>query len=119
MKIAVIWASNNTEKYWYKILKDLIDKWYTVFPVNPREEIICWKKVYKYITDIKQQIDVFNFVIKPKIALAMLERNKDFLKDKKIWFQPGSSDDKIKAFLKENWFTDYITDSCIMLEKIR
>jgi len=42
LKIVIIWASNNTEKYWNKILKDLIGKWYIVIPINPKEKEIEW-----------------------------------------------------------------------------
>lgn len=115
MEIALIWASNNPEKYGNKIIKDLIGKWYTVYPVNPKEERIEWIKAYKNIKNIYKDYDVINFVVPAEITLKILESNLDLLKNKKIWCQPWSSDDKVKDFLKNNWFKDYITDSCIML----
>jgi len=117
MKIVLVWASNNIEKYWNKILKDLIGKWYTVIPVNPKEKEIEGIKVYKNLGFIKD-FDVVNFVVKPEITLQILTKYLDILKNKKIWIQPGASDEKVENFLKENNFSDYITNSCIMLEKI-
>lgn len=117
-KIVLVWASNNTEKYWNKILKDLVSKWYTVLPINPKEDTIEWIKAYKTLVDIKEDFDVLNFVVKPEITLKILENNKEQLLSKKIWCQPWASDEKVKEFLEKNNFKDYITDSCIMLQKI-
>ena len=118
MKIVLIWASNNSEKYGNKILKDLVSKWNIVMPVNPKEETIEGIRTYKTLSDIKEKFDIVNFVIKPKITLKILEDNLELLKDKKIWCQPWASNDQVKSFLEENDFSDYIVDSCIMLRKI-
>lgn len=118
MKIVLIWASNNPEKYGNKILKDLVSKWHTVFPINPKEEEIEGIKVYKSLPELDQDFDVVNFVIKPEITLKVLENNLELLKSKKVWCQPWASDDKIKEFLQNNSFSDFITDSCIMVQKI-
>lgn len=119
MKIALIWASANTEKYGNKILKDLVSKWHTVFPVNPKEEKIEWIISYKTIKDIKEDYEIVNFIVPAKIVLTVLENNLKFLKNKTIWCQPGASDKKVKDFLKNNWFKNYITDSCIMVQPIK
>jgi predicted CoA-binding protein len=118
MKIALIWASNNPEKYWNKILKDLIGKWHTVYPVNPKETEIEWLKTHKIISTIPKDFDIIDFVVPAKITLQILQKYKELLKNKKVWIQPGAENEEVKSFLKDNWFTDYITDSCIMVEKI-
>ena len=118
MKIVLIWASNNPEKYWNKILHNLLDKWYTVYPVNPKEDKIEWLKAYKSLKEIDFDFDILNIVVKPEVTLTILENNFDLVKDKKVWCQPWASNDKVKKFLEEKWFNDYITDSCIMLNKI-
>jgi len=117
MKIALVWASNNPEKFWNRILKDLVNKWHTVLPINPKEETIEWIKTYKTIKDINQDFDIVNFVIKPEIVEKILENNIDILKGKTIWCQPGASNTKVEEILKEN-YSNYITNSCIMIEKI-
>lgn len=118
MKIALVWASENPDKFWNKILKNLIDKWYTVIPVNPKSDNILGLKAFQTIWDIKENYDVVNFVVPPSVTLGILQEYRDVLGNKKIWCQPGSSDDNIKQFLSENNFTDFILDSCIMLKKI-
>lgn len=118
MKIVLIWASNNKEKYWNKILKDLVNKWYEVIPVNPNEKEIEGIKAHKILKTVPKNFDIINFVVPPKITLQILEKNKELLKNKKVWIQPWAQNDEIKIFLKKNNFSDYITDSCIMINKI-
>ncbi len=120
-KIVLVWASNNSEKYWNKILKDLVSKGYTVYPINPKEEEIEWIKAYKSLEKFLSynlDFDVINFVVRPSIVLKDLQINLEKIKDKKIWCQPGASDDEVIWFLHKNWFKDYIVNSCIMLEDL-
>lgn len=117
MKIVLIWASNDKEKYWNKILRDLIKKWHTVIPVNPKEKEIEGIRAHNSLSNIKFGFDIVNFVVKPEITLQILEKNKINLQNKTIWCQPGASDSNVEEFLKNN-FTNYITDSCIMIEDI-
>lgn len=119
MKIVLVWASANPEKYWNKILKNLINKWHEVCPVNPKDTQIEGIKTYKSIWEIKENYEIINFVVKPEIVLNILETNLELIKNKTIWCQPGASDEKVKDFLKNKWFKNYITDSCIMIEDIK
>jgi len=119
--IVLVWASNNPEKYGNKILKDLLGKWYTVYPINPKEEKIEWIKTYKNLTKFLEtwkDFDVINFVVRPSIVYKELQHNLEQIKDKTIWCQPWASDDDVIKFLFENNFKDYIVNSCIMLEDL-
>ena len=121
-KIVLVWASINPEKFGNKILKDLIKKWYTVYPIIPKEEEIEWIKTYKSLKKFLSynlDYDVINFVIRPSIVLKNLEENLDQINDKKIWCQPWASDENVIKFLFQNWFKDYIVNSCIMLEDLK
>ena len=118
MKIILIWASNDPEKYWNKILKDLVAKWHTVHPVNPKEAKIEKLHTHKIIKTVPRDFDIANFVVPPNITLQILKKYEKLLKNKKIWIQPWAEDDEVKEFLKNNWFIDYITDRCIMIEDI-
>ena len=118
MKIVLIWASNNSEKYGNKILKDLFKKWYEVIPVNPKEEKIEWIHSHKILKTVPKNFDIINFVVPPNITLQILKKYTKLLKNKKVWIQPWAENDEVKKFLKENNFIDYITDSCIMIEDL-
>jgi predicted CoA-binding protein len=118
MKIVLIWASNNPEKYGNKILKDLIKKWHIVYPLNPKEIEIEWLHTHKTLKTVPKDFDIIDFVVPANVTLQILQKYTELLKNKKVWIQPGAEDNEVKTFLKDNWFTDYITDSCIMIEKI-
>jgi len=118
MKIVLIWASNNPEKYGNKILKDLLKKWYEVIPVNPKEEKIEWIHSHKILKTVPKNFDIINFVVPANVTLQILKKYTKLLKNKKVWIQPWAENDEVKKFLKENNFIDYITDSCIMLEDL-
>ena len=118
MKIVLIGASNDPEKYGNKILKDLVGKWHTVHPVNPKETEIEWLHTHKILKTVPKDFDIIDFVVPANVTLQILKKYTDLLKNKKVWIQPGAEDNEVKEFLKDNWFTDFITDSCIMVEKI-
>lgn len=111
---AVIWASNNTDKYWYKVFKDLLDKWFKVVAINPNKNEILGKISYSTLSDYDWKIDVAIFVLSPKFSLPILEEGKK-LWIKKVWFQPWSESDEAIDFCKNNWI-EYISNSCIMIQ---
>jgi predicted CoA-binding protein len=118
MKIVVIWASNNPEKYGNKIVKDLVKKGYKVHPVNPKEAEIEWIHSHKILKTVPKDFDIINFVVPANITLQILQKYTRLLINKKVWIQPWAENDEVKEFLKENKFTDFITDSCIMIEDL-
>lgn len=111
---AVVWASNNTDKYGYKVFKDLIDKWFKAIAINPSEKEILGNSVYSTLLDYDKKIDVAIFVLPPKVWIKVLE----FVKQKwirKVWFQPGAEDDACINFCKNNNI-DFISNSCIIIQ---
>lgn len=118
MRIALVWASNNPEKFWNKILKDLISKWHTIIPVHPKERNIEWIKTFSNLWAIKWEYDIINFVVKPEITLQILQKYRKKILKKQIWCQPWASDESVKDYLENHKFKWYITDSCIMIEDI-
>ncbi|HKL43660.1 MAG TPA: CoA-binding protein [Candidatus Absconditabacterales bacterium] len=111
---AVIGASNNTDKYGYKVFKDLIEKGFNVVAINPNEEKILGRSVYPTLSKYKGKIDVAIFVLSPKFSLPVLEEIK-VLGIKKVWFQPGAESDKAIKFCEKNNI-EYITNACIMIQ---
>jgi predicted CoA-binding protein len=52
------------------------------------------------------------------VVYKEIKENLEQIKDKKIWCQPGASDDEVINLLFANDFQDYIVNSCIMLEDL-
>jgi hypothetical protein len=73
---AIIGASNNEEKYGYKVFKDLLKGGYKVIPINPNEKEILGNKVYSTLSVTKKKIDVVIFVTPPTVTEKVLEEVK-------------------------------------------
>lgn len=113
--IAIVGASNNPDKYGYKVLADLQSADWHLIPINPKEENILDLKVYRSILDVPEKIDGVVFVTKPEVTeQVLLEVKKLGIKD--VWFQPGAASDGAVSFCKINDI-NYINDACIMVEK--
>lgn len=111
--VAIIGSSNNPEKYGHKItisVKKVANK---VFPVNPKETQILGLTVFKDLKEIKEKIDIVDFVVPPAVTLEILKSNKNNAWT--YWFQPGSFNESVISYCKENNLK-YVDDLCIMLE---
>jgi hypothetical protein len=101
---AVVGASNNHEKYGYKVV-----------PINPHEQKILNLKVYENLSEVPFKIDVVIFVVPPNITEKILEEVKR-LQIKNVWMQPGSESQKAIKFCEDNNL-NYVANSCIMIER--
>lgn len=91
---AVIGVSDNPEKISYKIWRILQKNGYNVYPVNAKYNEIEGEKIYSSLSDIKDDIDVVNFVVNPKITSSVLDEvNEKGIEY--VWFQEGSFDQNV------------------------
>lgn len=111
----IVGASNNIEKYGYKVFKDLLDAEYKVIPINPNEKEILWIQVYPTLSTIKEKIDVVIFVTPPIVTEKVLKEVK-ILWITQIRMQPGAQSNAAINFCKDNWI-ECIHDACIMIQK--
>lgn len=112
---AIIGASNNSEKYGYKVFENLLVAGYKVIPINPNEKEVLWIKVYPTLSEAKKNINVVIFVTQPTITEKVLEEVKK-LGIKNVWLQPGAQSDSAIEFCKKNNI-ECIHDACIMVQK--
>jgi len=112
---AVVWASNDKNKYWYKVFEDLLSSGYQAIPINPNEEKILWKKCYKKIENYKKWVDVIIFVTQPSVTENIVMKLWNY-KFKKIWMQPWSESEKVISFCEQKNI-DFVTNSCIMIQR--
>lgn len=111
--VAVVGASNDSEKYGFKIVQVLKAKGVKVFPVNPQADCIQGLKPYAHLQDLPQKPDIINFVVPPEITRQVLNDVKELGYDN-VWFQPGSFDAGIIAKVKE-WGLNYEDQACMLL----
>jgi len=117
LQYAVVGATNNTNKFGYKVYKDLLTANFKVIPINPKGGKILNNQVYENLTKFQNKIDIVVFVIPPKIVLEELKTIKE-LEIKKVWMQPGSQSDEAIQFCEDNNI-ECIHDACIMIQKGR
>lgn len=112
---AIIGASNNQDKYGYKVLMDLHQAGYKVVPINPKGGEIAGLKVYPDLKSYDKKIDTAIFILPPDIAERILPEIKA-VGIKTVWFQPGSESREGIKYCQNNGL-EYIANACIMIEK--
>lgn len=99
--IAVVGASNNKNKWGYKIYKTLKSTGYKVYPINPKHERIDNDKCYSNLAELPDRPDVVITVVPPSVTLQIVHQCKQ-LGIKKIWMQPGSESKEAITFCEKN-----------------
>lgn len=112
--IAVVGASNNPEKYGYKIVANLAQRGYQIFPINLKEKEIHGLKVYPNLLELPVVPDLVDIVVPPAVAIEVI-KSAVALGVKNIWVQPGAESDEIENYLQHNSHINSVTRSCIMM----
>jgi predicted CoA-binding protein len=100
-RFAVVGASENTEKYGNRIFRNLRDRGFEVYPVNPKLDNLDDTPVYHSLSDIPVEVDVVDFVVPPGVTEEILKECKR-LGLKRIWLQPGSESEAAIDYCNEN-----------------
>ena len=112
-RFAVVGATDNPEKYGNQIVKNLKNRGYEVYPVNPRLEEVEGIKCYHTIADIPVRVDVVDFVVPPSATEVILQQCWELGLDR-IWLQPGSESEAAITFCHENNLK-VVHDVCVMM----
>ena len=86
--IAVVGVSPKEERDSYKVMKFLIERGYTVFPVNPNEEgeYILGRKCFKSLSDINDDVDMVD-VFRKKEFVYDITNEAIKINAKVLWTQ--------------------------------
>lgn len=103
-RFAVVGATDNVEKFGYKIFKNLQERGYEVYPVNPKLEELEGIQAYHTLSDIPKKIDVVDFVVPPAVTKEILKECKK-LGLRRIWLQPGSESEEAIKYCNDNNMT--------------
>lgn len=117
VKIALIGASNDKQKFGNQIYLDLKSKGYDILPINPKEKFIEGDKAYAALNEMDDVPDIVNFVVPPNIAMKVAKEAVD-LGIEYLWFQPGSESQELENWLKNTKGIKYLINSCIMVDTI-
>lgn len=111
-KFAVIGASDNPKKNGNRIVKDLKNRGYDVYPVNPKLKELEGLRCYASIGEIPTKVDVVDFVVPPEVTEEIIKQCK-MLGLNHIWFQPGSESEAALAYCRDNNMK-VVHDVCVM-----
>jgi predicted CoA-binding protein len=112
-RFAVVGATDDKNKFGYRIFMNLRNRGYEVYPVNPKlkelEGIVCYGK----LSYIPVKVDVVDFVVPPAVTEKVL-RECRILGLRRIWLQPGSESQSAIKFCNENNM-QVVHDLCVMM----
>jgi predicted CoA-binding protein len=117
VRIALIGASNDKQKFGNQIYLDLRSKGYDILPINPKEKIIEGDKAYAALNKMDDMPDIVNFVVPPNIAMKVAKEAVE-LGIEYLWFQPGSESPELENWLKNTNGIKYLINSCIMVDTL-
>ncbi len=112
--VALVGATDHPSKYGNIIYRDLRDKGFRVFAVNPYRDTVEGDPCYRSVADLPEEPTIVNIVVPPKRTLAVLEEC-DRLGYRNVWVQPGAADSAVREFLVERGF-NALVDACIMVQ---
>ncbi|MBN1160112.1 MAG: CoA-binding protein [Candidatus Diapherotrites archaeon] len=114
MRIAIIGASKDRNKFGNMAVRAYKMKGWEVFPVNPHEKEIEGLKVYKSILDIPGELDRVSLYVPAKVSIKLIpEVKKKGIKD--INVSPGAESDELIKALKDAGITPHLVCSIMML----
>ncbi len=96
MNVAVIGASDKSDRFSYQAVMLLKEKGHAVYPVHQRIEAIEGMKVYKTIINIPDSIDTVTLYVAADISSSLAN---DILSThpKRIIFNPGAENVELEA----------------------
>lgn len=113
-KWAVVGATNNPEKFGYKIFKRLQQAGYDVTPVNPGIDEVLGVKCYPSLNDMPVKPEAVDVVVAPKIGEKIMEECAQ-LGIKNVWLQPGADADNV-IHKAEQLSLNVVHHACVMVQ---
>ena len=111
---AVVGATDNQEKFGYKIFKCMKAAGYEVYPVNPGIETVMGERCYPTLADLPICPEAVDLVVNRRVGVKVVEQCAE-LGIKNIWMQPGADAKNVVALAKDKGLK-VIHDACIMIE---
>lgn len=111
---AVVGATDNKEKFGYKIFKVMLESGLEVYPINTGVTEILGKKCYPTLKDLPVKPDAVDMVVPPRVGEQILRECAE-LGIQNVWLQPGADTEPVIKLAKELGLT-VVDHACIMVE---
>lgn len=112
---AVVGASNNPQKYGYRIYRTLRAAGYKVYAVNPNESKISGNPSYPTLADLPERPAVVDIVVPPQVTEQIVRQVKE-LGIKNVWMQPGAESQEAIDYCNKNGI-NVVYNDCAMVRR--
>lgn len=100
MRVAILGASKNQDRYSYMAFKMLQEYGHTVVPVTPKFSELEGVKTYATLKDIPDAVDTLTMYVGPEISSKLKEDILE-LKPRRVIFNPGSENTDLEKDLNQ------------------
>jgi hypothetical protein len=112
-RIAVVGVSRKKTKFGNAIYKELKQKGYQVFPINPHINLFEGDTCYPDLFSLPEKIDGVIINVPPAQAEKVVREAKE-AGINKVWLQQGSQSEVAIKYCEENGI-DYVSNECILM----
>jgi len=112
-KIAVVGVSRKKTKFGNAIYKELKQKGYQVFPINPNMQSFEGDNCYPDLLSLPEKVDGVVINVPPTQTEKVVKEVND-IGIKKVWLQQGSQSEAAIKYCEENGI-DCVSNECILM----
>jgi len=112
-KIAVVGVSRKKTKFGNAIYKELKQKGYKVFPVNPNMQSFEGDICYPDLLSLPEKVDAVVINV-PPVQTEKVVREAKQAEINKVWLQQGSQSEDAEKFCEENGI-ECVSNQCILM----
>ena len=112
-KIAVVGVSRKKTKFGNAIYKELKQKGYNVFPINPHISAFEGDACYRDLLSLPEKVDAVIINVPPAQTEKVVREAKQ-AGINKVWLQQGSQSESAIKFCEENEI-DCVSNECILM----
>ena len=112
-KIAVVGVSRKKTNFGNAIYKELKQKGYNVFPINPHMNTFEGDTCYPDLLSLPEKVDAVIINVPPAQTEKVVREAKQ-AGINKVWLQQGSQSESAIKFCEENEF-DCVSNECILM----
>jgi len=109
--IAVVGASNDSDKDSHEVASYLKEQGYNIIPVNPTEEEVLGEHAYDTVDEIPEQVDVVD-VFLPSDKVPEIADDAVRAGAKVLWLQEGIENEEARRIAEEGGLS-YVEDRCM------
>ena len=112
-KIAVVGVSRKKTKFGNAIYKELKQKGYNVFPINPHINNFEGDTCYPDLLSLPEIVEAVIINVPPAQTEKIVKEAKQ-AGINKVWMQQGSQSEAAEQYCKENGI-EYVSNECILM----